>query len=72
MKVKILTFLLTRFGSRETGLTTFNSDVAEKEINAFIKNKEVIDIKVNTYEARYHNNGGIPDVRIVYTITYKT
>ena len=71
MKVKLFTYPLTEFGSRETGSAEFIcDDLAMQEINEFIKNKDVVDIKVNTYEARFHNNGGYPQVNVLYTIMY--
>lgn len=43
----------------------------EKEINNFCKTHDVIDIKVNTIDAHYHNNGGDNTIRMSYTILYK-
>ena len=42
----------------------------ENEINDFCENKEVVDIKVNTVEHTYHNNGGCNGVTLVYTVIY--
>ena len=45
----------------------------EETINNFIEytTKRVIDIKVNIYEVRYHNNGRGNTNHIVYTIIYE-
>ena len=76
MRIKIFTFNLTTFGSHENGSMEFDDrQKAEDTINEFIysiePDYEIVDIKVATYEAKYHNNGGIPSVRVIYTIMYK-
>ena len=73
MKIKTFTYDLTKFGKADDkGCVDFiDDDMAHQELNGFIRDKDVIDIKVNTYEARYHNNGGVPLVRVLYTIMYK-
>lgn len=45
----------------------------EEEINHFIDacTEEVIDIKTNVYEVRYHNNGRGNTNKIIYTIIYR-
>lgn len=45
----------------------------EEEINRFIDmcGAEVIDIKTNVYEVRYHNNGRGNTNKIIYTIIYR-
>lgn len=48
-----------------------NAELIENEINNFCEGKNVIDIKVNTVEYDYHNNGGCNGVTLVYTILYK-
>jgi hypothetical protein len=48
-----------------------DTELIENEINEFCEDKEVIDIKVNTIDYDYHNNGGCNGVTIVYTIMYK-
>lgn len=71
-KIKTFTYHLTEFGMPDsTGSTEWIcDDLAIPEVNSFMRGKDVIDVKVNTYEARYHNNGGIPLVMIAYTIIY--
>lgn len=50
-----------------------STDEIEETINNFIDcaTKRVIDIKVNIYEVRYHNNGRGNTNHIVYTIIYE-
>ena len=48
-----------------------NEDSIEKEINEFCVDKEIIDIKTNTFTTKNHNNGGYNEVFIVYTVMYK-
>ncbi len=43
----------------------------EKIVNDFIKDKSVIDIKVNTIDVLYHNNARSNTVDLIYTIMYK-
>lgn len=43
----------------------------ENEINAFIKDKDVVDIKINTVDSKYHNNGCNNTIWMMYTIIYK-
>lgn len=48
-----------------------NAELIEEEINEFCEDKDVVDIKVNTVEYTYHNNGGCNGVTLVYTVMYK-
>lgn len=50
-----------------------STDEMEETINNFIEcaTTKVIDIKVNIYEVRYHNNGKGNTNHIVYTIIYE-
>lgn len=50
-----------------------STDEMEEIINCFIEcaTKRIIDIKVNIYEVRYHNNGRGNTNHIVYTIIYE-
>ena len=48
-----------------------NTELIESEINEFMEDKTVIDIKTNTYTYDRHNNGGADGVMMVYTILYK-
>lgn len=43
-------------------------------INDFIANNgySLVDIKVNTVDCRYHNNGGFNSVDLIYTVIYDT
>jgi hypothetical protein len=45
--------------------------VIEETVNNFIKDKKVIDIKTNTVEVSYHNNGHANIVELYYTIVYE-
>lgn len=72
MKIKTFSYPLTRFGKAENDSTEFTcKEEAETEINEFISVKNVIDIKVNTYETRHHNNGGISQLMVLYTVMYE-
>ena len=42
----------------------------DAEINKFIKDKKVIDIKVNHYTKFRHNNAGDDEIIAVYTIVW--
>lgn len=48
----------------------FTEDKIEEIINDFIKDKKVIDIKVNDIEVKYHNNARGNTIHLVYTIMY--
>lgn len=48
-----------------------DTELIEDEINEFCEDKEVIDIKINTVEYNYHNNGRCNGVVLVYTVIYK-
>lgn len=56
---------------RDGGGECIDTYYIENRINHFCENKEVVDIKVNTVEYDYHNNGGCNGVTLVYTIIYK-
>ena len=42
----------------------------ETIINDFIKDKKVIDIKINNIDVHYHNNGYDNRIQLVYTVIY--
>lgn len=72
MKIKIFNFMVSQARmKRDGGGFCLESDEAEFIINKFILDKDVIDIKANTYTVDRHNNGGCDDVWITYTILYK-
>lgn len=65
-----------KYKASETGITNdcgecVNTEVIESEINNFIKDKVLRDIKVNTFTTHQHNNGGDNEVFLVYTLTYE-
>lgn len=43
----------------------------QTEINKFCADKEVVDIKTNTVDVHYHNNGRGNTIELWVTITYK-
>ena len=43
----------------------------EETINKFIEDKDVVDIKINNIDVRYHNNARGNTIDLVYTIMYK-
>ena len=57
---------VTRY--KEDGVKT--PEQIDTEINKFIKNKKVIDIKVNHYTKFRHNNAGDDEIIAVYTIIW--
>lgn len=72
MRITTFRFLLSKLGTDKTsGMSCFNKFDVENRINIFCRNHEIIDIKINTVETRYHNNGGYCEVWIIYTILYK-
>ena len=71
MKIAVFKYEASKSGWKENGGgECINAELIESEINEFCEDKEVIDIKVNTVEYDYHNNGGCNGVEIVYTIMY--
>lgn len=66
MKIKTFEFELTNYNSESVNIRFIDS-----KINNFIKDKKVIDIKTNTIDIRYHNNGYSNTVALVYTILYE-
>ena len=46
------------------------SDI-ETEINAFTKNKNVVNILVNNVDVKYHNNARGNTIDLIYTIIYE-
>ena len=42
----------------------------EEEISDFCRNKDIVDIKVNTVDVHHHNNGRGNTVELWYTILY--
>jgi len=79
MKIKIFTFDLTSGEVPEDdsrhreygGKSTPDIKAMEKELNAFIKDKEIIDIKQSPYTYFHHNNAGLDRLKIIYTVMYK-
>lgn len=70
MKVKIFRFAASPFAS-EIGDPKVD-DLSDEEdiINNFIKDKEVIDIRVNTIDVQYRSNTKCNTIHLVYTILY--
>ena len=65
-KIKTFEYTITDYNSKSTNIRFIN-----EEINDFIKDKNVIDIKVNTIDIRYpldHRCSNI--IGLVYTIIY--
>lgn len=46
-------------------------DDIEIEINRFCEDKEVVDIKINTVDTKYHNNARGNTIELWYTVIYK-
>ncbi len=47
------------------------SELLDEKINDFMKDKDVIDVKVNSFAARHHNNGGHNTQYALITVIYK-
>ena len=72
MMVKVFKYPASKLGWKENGGgDCLNTELVATDMNEFIEDKTVIDIKVNTYTYDRHNNGGADGVMIVYTILYK-
>ena len=72
MKIAIFTYEASKPSLKgKGGGYCIDAELIESEINEFCEDKDVIDIKVNTVEYDYHNNGGCNGVLLVYTITYR-
>ena len=72
MKIAIFKYAASKsLWKKDGGGECINTELIEDEINNFCKDKEVVDIKVNTVEYDYHNNGGCNGITLVYTIMYK-
>jgi len=57
---------------REKALEELSTELdIEDSVNAFIQGKKVIDIKTNTVDAKYHNNGYSNTIELYYTIMYE-
>lgn len=71
MKVKVFKFVANECGSDK--FNSFNCNYVEHEINSWADegNYTIMDIKVNTVEYDYHNNGGTNGIGIIYTVLYK-
>ena len=83
LKVKVLRFTVSNSASvhfpederqswfkEEKARLCSEADV-ERKINNFIKNKNVVDIKVNNVDVRYHNNARGNAIDLIYTVLYK-
>lgn len=72
MKIAVFKYLASKSGwTNNGGGECIDAELIEEEINGFCEDKEVIDIKVNTVEWDYHNNGGCNGITLVYTIMYR-
>ena len=72
MRVAVLKYPASKLGWKEHGGgDCLDQELVETEINEFIEDKTIIDIKVTTYTYDRHNNGGADGVMMVYTILYK-
>lgn len=72
MKIKVFKYEVSKAKwEKNGGGECIDVELIENEINEFCENKEVINIKVNTFDYMHHNNGGCNGVILVYTIMYK-
>lgn len=83
MKVKVFRFTVSNAASapmtgdetkdwyqkRKKELVTEKS--IEKALNKFMETVKVVEVKVNTVDVDYHNNGRGNTVDMVYTILYE-
>jgi hypothetical protein len=73
MKVAVFKYYASMQGSKGYSSNygeCIDSELIQSELNEFMEDKEVIDIKTNTFTSYRHNNGGYDEVFIVYTIMY--
>lgn len=56
---------------QEKLLDLHDSEDITESLNYFIEDKDVIDIKVNTVDIKYHNNGRGNTIELWYTIIYR-
>jgi len=49
----------------------FNMSDIENTINDFLKDKKLIDIKINNVDVNYHNNGRTNTINLIYTILFE-
>ena len=72
MKIAVFKYEVSKCKwKKDGGGECVDSELIEREINEFCEDKNVVDIKVNTVDYSYHNNGGCNGVTLVYTIMYK-
>ena len=83
MKIKVFKFLVSNWTSKNSDDDIGKRDYSiararlsepstiEKTINEFCKNKDIIDIKINSIDVGYHNNGRGNLIELWYTIMYK-
>jgi predicted nucleic-acid-binding Zn-ribbon protein len=45
--------------------------IVDEQINRFMADKKVLDLKVNTYTTHRHSNAGYDEVRALYTVIYE-
>ena len=50
--------------------TLYTQERIDKEINDFIKDKKLIDIKINELKKSFTNNNGTNKICVLYTIIY--
>lgn len=62
---------LFRYEISNASTVCFDDDKIEDEINEFLSDKELIEIKVNQADVRFHNNGRSNTIHLIYTIVYK-
>ena len=72
MKVKIFKYLASydRWADKGGG-ECLDIEKIEREVNAFCETVNVLDIKMETVDYRYHNNSGYNGVTLIYTIVYE-
>jgi len=81
MKIKVFKFKVSNFGYLDKSNDQNKLDkeyreindelVIEDTVNEFIQDKKVIDIKTNTVDVQYHNNGHANYIEMCYTIIYE-
>lgn len=83
MKVKVFEFEVSNGASRlcdgdegtnwakKLEAKLFSPAMVSDVINDFVKDKDVVDIKVNNVDVQYHDNCRGNTVRLWYTILYR-
>ncbi len=69
--VKVVNQNVYSQSSRKCSFKETEISRVDEQINRFMADKKVLDVKVNTYTTHRHNNAGYDEVRALYTVIYE-